>query len=221
MNRIYFIFFTLIISSCYPKKNDKSVEVLKIDVVAKDIRIPKVIFENIASDMKAESLTSEPVYLFYPLEVTIEVDGSSSNMKSAKYLFSNGGGVVDLSSNLKGQASFYVYFPEEQFEKLPPLEHLYFLSEYPQKKIDGEIFGLGCAKWIDLKSKFSELTKAKTKLNTTDQRYLYVAGGYYIFVFRKANQVYLTHLHLTDSKYADLKCPDQIEFKSETINEHN
>lgn len=204
----------------------------KAEVTAQDIRIPKVIFENILKDIKADSVSVEPVYLFQPLEVVLESESENHPIQLVKYQFLNGGGRVDLQNKIQGQGSFYFYFPSEQFEKLPNLEHLYFMSEYPQKKIDHENFGLGCGRWIDLKNKFSNFKTKNVKLNTTQQRYLYVAGGYYVFVFRKSNQVYLTHLHLTDSNYLNLRCPDQeqssfdfklnfkLKFKNEAIYEH-
>lgn len=85
------------------------------------------------------------------------------------------------------------------------------MSDFPKTAIEGESFGLGCASWVDLKSKFSQFTRPqKTILNTTEQRYLYVAAGYYVFVFRKGNQSYLTHLYLTDSNYESIKCPNKL-----------
>ena len=47
------------------------------------------------------------------------------------------------------------------------------------------------------------------KLNSTDLRHLYVAAVYYIFIFRKYNQIYLTHLKIFDDRYADEICPDE------------
>jgi hypothetical protein len=216
LNKLNILFLALSIWGCHHSQGDKSIEVTKVDTAAKDIRIPKAIFDNIVADVKTESATVDPVYLFSPLQVAIQPESLISKIKPSTVVFSNGGGELDLNTHIPNHESFYIYFPEVQFEKMPPLEHLYFMSDYPQKIIDGEKFGTGCGKWMDLKSKFSEFVKPKIKLNSTSERYLYVAGGYYIFVFRKLNQVYLTHLHLTDSRYTNLKCPD-----SETKNEHN
>lgn len=216
MNKSIFLFFIFIIS-CYSKEKTFEGSVDKSETVAADIKIPKKIFENIVETIKAESASAEPVYLFFPLSVVFSSTKSSVMLNSTQSEFSNGGGRVDLSSIVKGSGSFYFYFPPGQFEKLPELEHLYFMTEYPQKKIDNEIFGLGCGRWVDLKKQFSNFTNEnKVVLNTTAQRYLYVAGGYYVFVFRKANQVYLSHLHVDDSRFNHLKCPNAIETSTET-----
>jgi hypothetical protein len=179
--------------------------------MAEDIRIPKIIFENIQSNIKAESISIDPVYLFQSLEVIIESEAGQTAVVKSKFKFTNGGGLIDLKKIITGQGSFYFYLPLNQFEKLPELEHMYFMSEYPIKNIDHENFGTGCGTWMDLKKNFSKFTDKKIKLNTNQQRYLYVAAGYYVFVFRKSNQVYLTHLHLTDTNYNQLKCPELKE----------
>lgn len=194
-------------SSCTSHEPTFLGEVHKSEVISQDIQIPKVIFDTIYNKIRSESSSAEPVYLFHPLEVIVE-SKSEAVAGSHKFLFANGGGRIDLKSIIKGQGSFYFYFPEEQFSKLPELESLYYISDYPKTVIDGETFGIGCSSWVDLKKKFSQLSQPnKIILNTTSQRYLYVAGGYYVFVFRKGNQVYLSHLYLADSTYENLKCP--------------
>lgn len=194
-------------SSCTSHDRPFSGEVHKSESISEDIQIPKVIFDTIYKNIRSESSSAEPVYLFQPLEVVVE-SKSSAVMGSHKFIFANGGGRIDLKSIINGQGSFYFYFPEEQFLKLPELESLYYVSDYPKTVIDGETFGIGCSSWVDLKKQFSQLTQPnKLVLNTTTQRYLYVAGGYYVFVFRKGNQVYLSHLYLADSSYENLKCP--------------
>jgi hypothetical protein len=200
---------------CSSHDHPYSGEIHKIESISADISIPKVIFETIYKNIRLESSSSEPVYLFQPLEVVIE-SKNEKVMGSHKYNFANGGGQIDLKSLIKNQGSFYFYFPEEQFAKLPELESLYYISDYPKNIIEGETFGIGCSSWVDLKKEFSKFTQPnKTILNTTAQRYLYVAGGYYVFVFRKGNQVYLSHLYLTDSGHDNLKCPTKNDITKE------
>ena len=119
----------------------------------------------------------------------------------------NGGGEIDLKNYILNQGTFSLSFSKEQFQNLPKIEFLYFLSETVSATIDQEIFGLGCGKMANLSKQFESLQKNDfLKLNTTDQRHMFVAAGYYIFVFRENNQVYLTHLHLTDSRYNKSLC---------------
>lgn len=199
-----------ILNGCHSKSNSESEVIHANESLAVDIEIPKKFFETIFQNVRSESATAEPVYLFQPLEVVFESEQKNVILKRHKFKFSNGGGLVDLKDVISGQGSFYFYFPEAQFEKMPKLEHLYYISEHPKMNIDKEDFGLGCGQWMDLESKFSDFIKPqKIILNTTAERYLYVAAGYYVFVFRKNNQVYLSHLHLVNSNFTNLKCPTQ------------
>jgi hypothetical protein len=210
LSQFIYISLVFIFSGCL-SQSDSTLETLHSnDVLAQDIEIPKSIFETIVQNVRSESATTDPVYLFQPLEVIFESEQKSVISKKYSFKFSNGGGAIDLKEIISGQGSFHFYFPEQQFEKMPELEHLYYISEHPKKNIDQEEFGLGCGQWMDLKSKFSDFKKPqKIILNTTAERYLYVAAGYYVFVFRKSNQVYLTHLHLVNSKFSNLKCPQK------------
>lgn len=217
---ISILFSSFLLFGCHASEKNDSMRIIKSETISADIKIPKVVFENIITEIKSESISADPVYLFHPLEVIFESEMQGTLSEDTHFIFSNGGGAVDLKNLIKKQGSFYFYFPKQQFEKTPNLDHIYFISEFPKKKIENENFGIGCGQWVDLKSQFSVLKVKQTKLNTTDQRYLYVAAGYYIFVFRKSNQVYLTHLHLTDSNYINLKCPDQTDLQGELTYEH-
>lgn len=211
-NKLYLYFFIPLVSfsfSCTRSQKPATEAIVKSEKIADEILIPKKIFDTITSDIRKESATAEPVYLFIPLEVELWSEPKGVIAQRSKVLFSNGGGVLDLAHYVKDQGSFHLYFPEEQFESFPQLEHLYFISKAPVKKIDNENFGLGCGKWVDIQKNFKELQKDSfLKLNTTKERYIYTASGYYIFVFRKTNQVYLAHLNLLDSRYKDKYCPE-------------
>jgi len=195
--------------SCEKKEKIDHSIIIKSEKIGEEIFIPKIIFDGIIKDIRKESATAEPVYLFIPLDVELWSESKEVIPQRFKVSLSNGGGALDLAKYLKGQGSFYLRFPGGQFEALPKLEHLYFVSKMPKQDIDDEEFGLGCGKWVDIQKKFKELQEDSfLKLNTTKERHIYTAGGYYIFVFRKANQIYLTHLNLFDSRFKKKECPE-------------
>ncbi len=198
----------LILSGC---KSSQDHEVhyteVKVEARADDFKVPKKLFDQIETDLVGTAAV-QSVYLFTPIEVLLSAESSAVIKNSpTRITFPNGGGKIDLAEYVSGQGSFYISFPKEQFETLPPLEKLYFISDSPKKKIDDEEFGLGCGKFLDIKKQFESMKKNNfLKLNTTDLRYLYVVSGYYIFVFKNNNQIVLTHLHITDSRYPDIFC---------------
>lgn len=195
-------------SGChFAESQDAHYAEIKIEARAEDFKVPKQIFDQIETDLVG-SASVQSVYLLAPIQAVLFSE-SNAVLKDnpARITFPNGGGKLDLAQHVSGQGSFYLSFPKEQFDALPTLEKLYFISDSPKKKIDGEEFGLGCGKYVDIKKQFESLQKKDfLKLNTTDLRYLYVVSGYYIFVFKNNNQIYLTHLHVTDSRYPDNFC---------------
>lgn len=198
----------LILSGChFFEKKEIQFTDIKIEARALDFNAPTKIFDQIETELVGTAKL-QAAYLMAPLQVALTSESNGVIRNSPVRLsFPNGGGQLDLASYVSGQGSFYLSFPPKQFEDLPRLEKLYFVSDSPKKKIEGEDFGLGCGKFVDIKNKFDSLQKPHfLKLNTTDLRYLYVVSGFYIFVFKNNNQFYLTHLHITDSRYPDNFC---------------
>lgn len=208
----YLFFLILIFTGCFKSNHSSSVEKVEVQTIAKEVQIPKVLMAELEVEVREESKTIVPVYLFMPLEVQF-TEYNEGVLKHPNMLFvlPKGGGRIDLKEVVTGFGSFYFNFPSEQFENIaefkPELLHLYYISNSPIKKIDDEVFGLGCGRMIDLKKSFRKLQNSKfLKLNTSDLRYLHVAAGRYIFIFKQSLKVYMTQLTITDSRYPDALC---------------
>ncbi len=206
---IKYFFAILFLSSChfFAKKEIQFTE-YKIEIVPRDFKIPKKIFSIIEDQIYEESKNLTPVYIYTPLEAILfsEADDVLSQ-KAIKIKLPNGGGSIDLKELVIGEGSFFLSFPQGQFLSLPPLVNLFYISNISKKEIDQEVFGLGCGAFVDLSPQFEKLQKIDyLKLNTNQKRYVYSTAGYYIFVFREKNKVYLSHLQITDSRYEDIMC---------------
>ncbi|MBC7420498.1 MAG: hypothetical protein H7328_07185 [Bdellovibrio sp.] len=208
MKKYLVITCCLVFTACFKNKHETETAKTAVSTVAQDIQIPKAIMAEIEKELSEDSKLISPVYLFLPLQ--IELHEKNTGVLKTNLLaisFPKGGGILDLKDVVVGQGSFYLHFPKEQFAKLPELLHLYYVSQAPVKKIDQENFGLGCGKFIDIKKQFKNLQKDEFfKLNTTHLRHLYVLAGHYIFVFRENNQVSLSQLTITDSRYLNDLC---------------
>ncbi len=205
--------------SCTAKKNAAEPQVVRVNDQAQDFSIPQQLFKNIEEELLQETKVLVPVYSYTGLQVLF-TEKTAKTLTSPNLLYSlpKGGGQIDFQDVITGQGSFFLSFPAEQFENLPPLSHLYFLSLAPKINIDSEEFGLGCGKWIDLHEKFLELNKNNfLNLNTSDNRHIFVAAGHYIFVFRKLNQVVLAQLTLVDTKNSFLLCPQVKQLRGAAL----
>lgn len=209
MSRIFSIlFFSLGLFVQANELDEIKYQEVQIEELATDFKLPRKIFDTIESDVRVTSAKLRPVYLFAPLNVVLYSKGNDVIKNSpVKVSFPNGGGKLDLKDYLSQQGTFSLSFPAEQFAKLPPLDALYFVSDAKTLEIEGETFGLGCGKMAQLKNNFISLQKMDfLKLNTTEQRYIYVITGFFVFVFRNNNQVHIAHLHVTDSRYPENLC---------------
>lgn len=198
----------LVYTGCTQKGTPENIEVIEIKTIAKEVQIPKILMTELVKEIISDSKTLTPVYLFMPLQVQFtEVNEGVLKKPSIRYVLPKGGGNIDLKDIVAGSGSFYLSFPTEQFDENNEFLHLYYVSNSPIKKIENESFGLGCGKMIDLKKSFSQLQKPNfLKLNTSDQRYLFVTSGLYIFVFRKSSQIFMAQLTIFDSRYSKELC---------------
>lgn len=205
-----FLLFTLltVLAGCTPKVAIENDEIVDIRTIAKEVQIPKFLMTALVKEIISDSKTLTPVYLFMPLQVRFaEYNEGVLRKPSLRFNFPKGGGHIDLKDVVSGFGSFYLSFPAEQFDENYEFLHLYYISNSPVKKIENESFGLGCGKMIDLKKSFSKLQKPEfLKLNTSDSRYLYVISGLYVFVFKKASQIFMAQLTISDSRYSKELC---------------
>lgn len=182
--------------------------VVKVETLAQEVKIPKVIMSTVEAELFKDSKNIVPIYTFAPLSVQmIELSEAVLSQPQLRFDFPKGGGQLDLKDFVKGQGSFYMSFPSDQFVGDHELMHVYYVSNSPQRDIAGEVYGLGCGRLVDLRDRLSQLQKPDfLKLNTNGLRYLAVTAGKYIFIFRKNNQVSISQLTLTDSRYQSELC---------------
>lgn len=193
---------------CNQNSSSESDEIIDVRSIAKEVQIPKVLMTTLVKEIISDSKTLTPVYLFMPLQVRFsELSEGVLKKPAVRYNFPKGGGNIDLKDLVLGSGSFFLSFPAEQFDENYEFLHLYYISNSPIKRIENESFGLGCGKMIDLKKSFSKLQKPEfLKLNTSDLRYLYVTAGMYVFVFKKASQIFMAQLTIFDSRYSKELC---------------
>jgi len=200
--------FFILISSCTKSGNQSHITLVKVETLAQEVKIPKVIMSTVEAELFKDSKNIVPIYTFAPLSVQMtELSEAVLSQPQLRFDFPKGGGQLDLKNFVKGQGSFYMSFPSDQFADDHELMHVYYVSNSPQRDISGEVYGLGCGRLVDLKNRLNQLQKPDfLKLNTNGLRYLAVTAGRYIFIFRKNNQVFISQLTVTDSRYQSELC---------------
>jgi hypothetical protein len=119
-----------------------------------------------------------------------------------------GGGEIDLSQFTTGKkGTFFVDFGFEDELDSQSLE-VYFVSKGRKRKIDGQIWGAGCKKILDIKNFFrSNISKGLFSVNTTDSRHLTVLGGHFVFATHVRHQIRTAQITFKDSTKPEYFCP--------------
>ncbi|MGZ6486119.1 MAG: hypothetical protein ACXWQQ_06275 [Pseudobdellovibrio sp.] len=208
MKIIFVTALLFLITGCTSDHDTHEPTEVNVTEIAKEQQIPKQLLLQLDADLGEEFKSSPPLYSFTPLEVLFTESQEGVLRKPAiQYNFPKGGGEIDLKNVVTSDGSFYISFPEEQFDKNNELLHLFYISNSPKTSIENEQFGMGCGKWVDLKGNFKKLqNKDFLKLNTNDLRYLRVLAGTYVFIFKQNKNVYLSQLSLTDSRHSGELC---------------
>ncbi len=117
--------------------------------------------------------------------------------------FPRGGGEIDLAQFVKEQSgTFRVFFDLEESDHHDQMR-AYFISRARKRKLDGEVWGAGCNKYMDIqKYIFGEGMKKGIEVNTNRNRHDTVLGG--TFFFSSGNQI--TQVTFKDSRQPHLFC---------------
>ena len=174
-------------------------KVYEISEMGTDVRIPSEIWKKIGGEEGKDTVT------FSPLKVRlVEKTAGTLIEPEIEIHMPRGGGEIDLSQFVKNQTgTFQVYFV---FEDEPDAEKFqaYFVSRARKRKIDGEVWGAGCNKYMDLKNFILKDAKKKgIEVNVTRNRHDTVLGGSFVFALASRQ---VTQVTFTDSSQPHLFC---------------
>lgn len=129
--------------------------------------------------------------------------------EAVKIYLPKGGGNIDLAQFVIGKkGTFYVGFEFPDFETATA-KRIIFVSGTKKRKIGGQIFGAGCNQYFDVSDKFLKEMKGEgLKVNTTQERYLSVLGGTFLFAAKKDSEIRMAQVTFTNSQFPSLFCKE-------------
>lgn len=216
MKRALLLAGFLLLGACTKAFNFRTehASMVKVEDLPSDFKIPAAIWELVEKVPDAKpTAEGSNLGIFYSSVKVFLTEKNPDILRSPAYEIElpSGGGAIDLAKLLTGnQGSFYVGFelPEEittgtNFKAI-------YISDARKRKLDERVFGAGCNQYFDITPKFLMMMKTEgIKANTTRQRHVTVLAGHYIFSAMKDNRIYITQVHLTDSRYKNLLCEAQ------------
>lgn len=190
--------WTLLICFMFCRVDLAEAKVVEMSDPGADIRIPVQIWNLFPPAGGKETIN------FVPLKVRfVEKTEGLLNEPEIEFKFPRGGGEIDLAQFVKDQSgTFRVFF---ELEDLAPHDQMraYFISRARKRKLEGEVWGAGCNKYMNIaKYIFGEGRTKGIEVNTNRNRHDSVLGG--TFFFALGNQI--TQVTFKDSRQPHLFC---------------
>lgn len=172
-----------------------SLKKFEVGETGSDVEVPTKIWEMTQGTKVDQSFT------FAPMKVRFQ-EKTKGVLIEPEFVvvLPRGGGEIDLSKFVKDQqGTFRVYFDIDEFKDGKDF-HIFYVSKARKRKIEGETWGAGCRRFMDIKN--FVVSDQGIEVNTTRNRHLSVLGG--VFFFSAGKQV--TQVNFTDSTQTQLFC---------------
>ncbi|UOF01110.1 hypothetical protein [Bdellovibrio reynosensis] len=129
--------------------------------------------------------------------------------EAVKILLPKGGGTIDLAQFITDkQGSFYVGFEVPGLAEAVSKKVL-FVSGAKKRKLGDKVIGAGCNQFVDITDSFLKNMQGEgLKVNTTQERYLSVLGGTFLFSAEINKDVQVAAVTFKNSKYNHLFCEE-------------
>ena len=216
------LIFSLTVMGCFRKDHfsEKTYKEIVVRELAEDVIITDKVWDLIqgkdagapAADAhdshgKKAAAPSKPKITLAPADVLlVEKNENILSDPALQIKFPQGGGSLDFSRYITGKkGTFYLSFkfPEESVQP----QKIIFVNRVIPRIIGTEKWGMGCHSAVDITEKFlKENEKQGLELNTSDLRHLNVVGGTFIFSAQKDNNLYVSQITFSDSRYKSLDC---------------
>ena len=119
-----------------------------------------------------------------------------------------GGGVIDMAdfvTPLRGLFRLNIKARDGHGEAVAG--KVYYVSHAKERVIDGDAFGAGCGKYMDITSFYNaKMSRGGFELYTAEQRYLSVLAGTFVIIAFTKDTLQVASLTFADSRYPALTC---------------
>ena len=180
-------------------------------VLGHPTRVPRALVERIESEYRrATKRPTEGAIKVELLSAIIELTSARAGTleDEAKWVMAPGGGAFDFEDVVTDQpGSFNLKLSartEAGAEVVPT--HVYFVPRSKVRRLDGETFGDGCDKIMEVTALVARWRARGVDLYTAGQRYLSTLGGTFVITVFDEKALQLAHVTFTDSRYPQLIC---------------
>lgn len=190
---------------------------VKFEELSEDVKVPTkawdlLEFKTAAAEEEGASPPTKALKNLVFSEVFVYLVQKNEGViegESIKITLPRGGGTIDLGkyvTNTKG--SFFVGFDFPSFATASK-KKVIFVSNTRKRRLEDKIVGAGCNQILDISTRFIKAMEAEgLKVNTTQERYLSVLGGTFLFSAQEDNDIHLAQVTFKNSAHAPLFCEE-------------
>jgi hypothetical protein len=182
---------------------------------SRDVKIPRALVAKLEKEYR-EFLTQQQVMVKEGIQRKLLNVMAELTQKHEASLHENtrvitplGGGVIDLAelvTPLRGAFSLKLIPFKESGADIDSAR-VFFVSQAKARNLDGDQFGSGCGKYMEITSYYNKKNKGRGfDLYSTDRRYASVIGGTFVIVNFEKEALSVASVQFTDSRYPDLFC---------------
>lgn len=207
---------SLLASACTKKEEPREIQFREVSFnqIPADIKIPSLAWDLLEKAGQGTEgaclgcLVANKEVVFSEIKVLlIGKNPGIVESEAVRISLPKGGGTIDLAQFItEKKGSFYVKFEFAPFDKAID-KKVIFVSGSRKRKIGDKLFGSGCNQFFDISNRyFKEMAGDGLKVNTTQERYLSVLAGTFLFASKKENRNDVAQVTFTHSKQLPLLC---------------
>jgi hypothetical protein len=182
---------------------------------SRDVKVPRALVHQLESEYRTfltkNEVSTKTNINRKLLNLTVELTQKHpvALHENTRVLTPLGGGVVDLAdfvTPLKGGFSLKILAKKEDGSD-PSGLRMFFVSKAKTRRLDGDDFGAGCNKFMEITSYYHRKGGGRGfDLYTAGQRYLSVVGGTFVAVEFEKDAMQVGSLTFLDSRYPEVTC---------------
>ena len=223
MSKYFLLPVLVVFLSCTPAPEPEPLTWSTVDMSREpsEVSLPMELWDEIEKnhhglhpanfDPRAQLEGQGPVKFYTNLPLIVEMTAShDSTLEKPPYrlVYQDGGGTLDLARFVRagsvGSLRLSLKLPQEHQTSR---RKVFFLSNAPERVLEGKKFGSGCNVFLDVTEYFdSSMKKGGLELFLKNERHLTVFGGTFFLMASQASQLLLAHLRITDSRYPQHSC---------------
>ncbi len=194
---------------------DPDLEVRSAKQSSRDVKIPRALVTRLESEYRAyltsNQLPPQETLKRKLIDVSVELRQRkpAALHEDVRINTPLGGGVIDLAEFVTPLRGAFQLLIKPRGENHASIDNLrvFFVSRAKERLIDGENYGSGCGRFMEVTKVFDKkMSSTGFELFTADQRYVSVLSGVFVMAAFTKDALQVGSVAFADSRFPELMC---------------